>query len=69
MTENTKKNYTEIGLVWPNKDRPGYTGVVTSAVPLLLSPGRVTLLVSPHPRVDGAHQVSAMIDAPQRKAN
>lgn len=66
MTDKTQRNYTEIGLVWPNKDREGFTGIVTVAAPIILSAGKVTLLVAPHPRIEGAHQVTAMIDAPKR---
>jgi hypothetical protein len=69
MTENTKRNYTEVGLVWPNQDRPGFTGVVSAACSLILTPGQQTLLVTPHPRVQGAHQVSVMMDAPKRRNN
>lgn len=63
MTEHYR-NYTEIGLLFPNRETEGHSGPVTSACPLIVTPG-AQIVMAPHPKIKGALQVSILRE--QRK--
>jgi hypothetical protein len=62
------RNYTEVGILFPNRESEGHSGPATVAAPLIITPG-AQLVLSDHPRIDkskGALQISILRETKKR---
>lgn len=65
MSEQNYRNYTEVAILFPNRASDGHSGPVSTACSVVLGPG-AQLLLSKHPRVESALQLSVVRETPNR---
>jgi len=62
---DTYRNYTEVGILFPNRESEGHSGPATVAAPIVIGPN-AQLLLSKHPRVENALQLSVVRETKRR---
>lgn len=59
--QDNYRNYTEIAVLFKNKNADGHSGPGTIALNAIVGP-RTQYLLSPHPRIAGALQLSVVFE-------